>query len=93
MMRLILAACFLATPALAQENCGATEMIAAVLQEQYGERVQSMGLERTGLLVSFWVNEKSGTWTITTTTADGLTCVVAVGDYFESFAKPSGVLG
>ena len=92
-MRLILAACFLASPALAQENCGATEVVATMLYEQYGEQVQAMGLDSTGTLVSVWANEVSGSWTITMTTADGLTCAVAVGNYFENLAETVGVPG
>jgi hypothetical protein len=88
MRALILAAALAVLPvaSVAQGNvCGEREMIVQRLLEQYGETRQSMGLQRNSGVVEVFASTESGTWTILITLPNGMTCLVAAGEAWESF--------
>lgn len=62
--------------------CGDRTAIVDTLTGQYGERVQSMGLAHQNRIVEVYVSAETGTWTITVTSADGTTCLMAAGQHF-----------
>lgn len=68
-------------------NCGPREVVVTRLAEGYGETRQSMGLGANNAVVEVFASEETGTWTITVTTANGLTCLVASGQAFEELAE------
>lgn len=69
-------------PASAQgAQCGPTADVAARLAQGWGESPVAMGLNGQ-VLVQLWGNAETGTWTLTATTAAGLTCVVGSGEGF-----------
>ncbi|MBU2983546.1 hypothetical protein KO498_17195 [Lentibacter algarum] len=74
-------------PAFASQNCAPRERIVERLAEKYGETRQSVGLGANNAVVEVFASQTSGTWTITVTTAAGLTCLVASGQAFETLAE------
>lgn len=77
-------AVILASPAVSQgPNCAPREMVVARLASKYGETRQSMGLGANNSVVEVFASDETGSWTITVTTARGMTCLVASGQAFE----------
>ncbi len=68
-------------------NCGPREAVVTRLSEGYGETRQSMGLGSNNAVVEVFASSKTGSWTITVTQANGLTCLVASGQGFEKLAE------
>ncbi|MGC9418685.1 MAG: hypothetical protein ACP5EN_06885 [Rhodovulum sp.] len=89
--RLALAALCLALPALAQaqtaRQCAAREDVVALLADRYGESRQAMGLAANNAVVELYANPESGSWTITGTTAAGVTCLIASGEAYQALAE------
>ncbi len=75
--------------AMAQQarNCGPRELVVSRLAEGYGETRQSMGLGANNAVIEVFASEESGTWTITVTSPNGVTCLVASGQAFEELAE------
>jgi hypothetical protein len=68
-------------------NCGAREMVIERLASSYGESRQSIGLGPNNQVVEVFASLETGTWTITVTTPQGLTCLVASGQSFERYTE------
>ena len=68
-------------------NCAPREAVAARLESTYGESRQSVGLGENGAMVETWASIDTGTWTITVTTPDMMTCLVASGQSWEELAE------
>lgn len=77
------------TDAAAQNarNCGPREAVVDRLAEGYGETRQSIGLGANNSVVEVFASRETGSWTITVTTPNGLTCLVASGQSFETLAE------
>lgn len=73
---LLMATC--GTIAPAQQQCGPSEAVRAALGSTYGE-VNIFAGRTQNTVVEVWVNQESGTWTISISTPDGATCLVAAG--------------
>ena len=69
------------------QNCAPRDMVVSRLAEKYGETRQSMGLGSNNAVMEVFASLESGSWTITVTTAQGLTCLVASGQAFEELAE------
>lgn len=77
-----------ATQAAAQSrNCAPRDTVVDRLSAKYGESRKSMGLGAQGAVVEVFASEETGTWTITVTTPNGLTCLVASGQSYETLAE------
>ena len=91
---LALTAATAAPPAAARRgpNCGPRDAVVARLAERFGETRQSIGLGADNAVMEVFASAETGTWTITVTTAAGLTCLVASGQAFEILAEtpPAG---
>ncbi len=70
--------------ARADSQCGPRDTVLALLIDRYGETRRSIGLAADTTLMELHANTDTGTWTLTLTTADGTTCLVAAGQGFES---------
>ena len=83
-MKWVITAAALMLPAqvLAETVCAATATTYGVLSEQFGEQRIGTGLMQ-GLLVEYWANTVTGTWSIVTTDPTGTSCLVASGDAFS----------
>ncbi len=70
--------------------CGARQAVVDRLANAYGETVQSMGLGSNNGIVEVYASPETGTWTITVTMPNGMTCLVASGQAFEDINTPQG---
>jgi hypothetical protein len=68
-------------------NCAPREAVVSRLATGYGEARQSMGLGANNQVVEIFASKETGTWTITVTSASGVTCLVASGQAFEELAE------
>ncbi|MEQ9015935.1 MAG: hypothetical protein RLO38_15605 [Roseovarius confluentis] len=79
----------MASSALAQgQTCGARDAVIERLAERYGESRQSIGMAPEGRVVEVFASLESGTWTITVTMPNGMTCLVASGQSYENLDEP-----
>jgi hypothetical protein len=78
-------AVLLAFPAYAQQPpCAPYPDHSKALTDKYGESVMERGLSQAGVMVEWWGNSETGTWTILTITAAGVACIVQAGELFET---------
>ncbi|MDA5095160.1 hypothetical protein O2N63_13820 [Aliiroseovarius sp. KMU-50] len=76
---------FTVESAFAQSRkCAPRTTIVERLAETYGETRQSIGLATNNTVVEVFASADSGTWTITVTNPQGVTCLVAAGRSFET---------
>ena len=68
-------------------NCAPREAVVERLATTYGESRQSVGLGEQGVMIETFASSDTGTWTITVTTANGQTCLVASGQSWEELAE------
>jgi len=78
-----------AAPISAQpnRNCAPRAAVVERLATKYGESRQSIGLGQRGMVVETFASSDTGTWTITVTTPNGMTCLVASGQSWEELAE------
>ncbi|WP_417206671.1 hypothetical protein [Antarctobacter sp.] len=78
-----------ATFAEAQDlrHCAPRDKVVTRLAAKYGETRQSMGLGANNAVMELFASPDSGSWTITVTMANGITCLVASGQAFEELAE------
>ncbi|WP_323768982.1 hypothetical protein [Marinovum sp.] len=69
-------------------NCAPRAAVIARLAEKYGESRQSMGLGGNNAMMELFASQDTGSWTITVTTANGITCLMAAGQAFETLSDP-----
>ncbi len=75
-------------PAQAQTGaCAPRDMVVQRLADAYGETRQSVGLGANNMVVEVFASGTSGSWTITVTGSDGVTCLVASGQAYEATAE------
>jgi hypothetical protein len=77
-----------AAPAAAQSrNCAPRDAVVKRLAEKYGESRQSIGMGQQGMVMETFASDETGSWTITVTTPNGMTCLVASGQSYEVLAE------
>jgi hypothetical protein len=89
-MRLPLAALAvcLAMPAMAAPQCAPRDAVQAHLSGKYGETPRAAGLAANSTVMELLANDETGSWAITVTTPDGMTCLIASGQAFEAMEAP-----
>lgn len=70
-----------------RRNCAPREAVVQRLAEGYGETRQSIGLGANNSMVEVFASSETGSWTITVTTPEGNTCLVASGQAFETLVE------
>lgn len=80
------------TQANAQQLCQPTEVVTSTLTENYGEHEIFGGLDAQERLVQMYLNPETGTWTAVMSTPNGISCVVAAGEYgsLNDYTYPEG---
>ena len=68
-------------------NCAPRDQVVDRLATKYGESRQSMGLGSNNAVMEVFANVEGGSWTITVTMVNGMTCLVASGQAFEELAE------
>ncbi len=89
MLKYVLAGSLVAlmsTGANAQQVCGQRTDVVSKLDSDYKESTTGMGLVNNGSVVEVFASQ-SGTWTILVTQPNGVSCVVATGEAWESVTK------
>lgn len=69
------------------EHCAPRDKVVERLASKYGETRQSMGLGSNNAVMEVFASSESGSWTITVTMTNGITCLVASGQAFEELAE------
>lgn len=64
-------------------KCAERAQVMQRLAESYGETRQSIGLAGDRQVVEVFASDETGTWTITVTMPNGMTCLVAAGQGYE----------
>lgn len=70
--------------------CHEHKDVVKMLDQQYSEAPEALGLQSNGHLVQVFVSKDGASWTIVTTRPDGLTCIVAAGEHWESISVDRG---
>ena len=74
-----------------QARCAERDGIVTRLTEKYGETRQSIGLGTNNTMVEVFASGDTGSWTILVTDAEGVSCLVASGQAFETLAEAMAV--
>ena len=69
------------------QHCAPRDKVVERLASKYGETRQSMGLGSNNAVMEVFASVDSGSWTITVTMTNGITCLVASGQAFETLAE------
>ena len=89
MIRMTLLCIAIASPSFGQASCGPRDDVIATLATRYDETRRASGLTPAGA-VEMWASA-NGSWTLTITTPDGITCLIASGEGYA--ADPGGIAG
>lgn len=93
MKKIILAALLAVTPIAAfaqqdQRNCAPREAVTERLNERYGETRLGAGLAGdSSVVLEIWANQETGSWTITATNVNGVTCLIASGEAYQTVTE------
>jgi len=70
--------------ALRPNQCLPTSALVPLLRMQYGEKIMSSGVIRAAdvQLIMMLFTSESGSWTVTTTSQQGLTCILIWGENY-----------
>lgn len=71
-----------AAQAQEQRQCAPRDIVLAQLAENYGESRQAIGLNSNNTVMEVFASE-GGSWTITITMPNGLTCLAAAGEAYQ----------
>ena len=63
--------------------CAPRGVVVDRLADGYGETRKSIGLGANNAVIEVFASDDSGTWTITATSPQGITCLIASGQAFE----------
>jgi hypothetical protein len=76
-----------AQQALAGPPCGPRDQVVAHLAETYAETRRAVGLAGNDTVMELYAAETTGTWTIAVTTPEGMTCLMASGQGFQTVTE------
>lgn len=68
--------------------CHSHADLTEMLHQKYAERPSALGVQANGHLVEIFVSNDGASWTIVVTRPDGWSCIVAVGEHWESLPDP-----
>jgi len=77
----------LAAQQVQARSCAPREDVVKQLAETYGETRQSIGVARQGAVIEVFASDQTGSWSITVTRPDGITCLIASGQAYEAMAE------
>jgi hypothetical protein len=84
----VLLATAAAPPADAQlRQCGPRDSIVSALTARFGETRRGMGTAGPTAIVELYASAETGTWTVTVTMPDGMTCLIASGHGWETLVE------
>jgi hypothetical protein len=68
--------------------CHSHADLAEMLSQKYTERPNALGVQANGHLVEVFAANDGTSWTIVVTRPDGWSCIVAVGENWETLPNP-----
>jgi hypothetical protein len=68
-------------------RCAARDVVLDRLANGYGETRRSIGLATNNSIIEMHASNSTGSWSITVTSANGTTCLVAAGSSFEEIEE------
>jgi hypothetical protein len=71
----------------AAPQCGPRAAVLAQLATKYGETRRSMGIAANNMVMELFASPESQSWTITATSPDGSTCLIASGEGYETVTE------
>ncbi|WP_120632408.1 hypothetical protein [Ruegeria sp. EL01] len=74
-------------------NCAPREDVIERLEGTYRETRKGIGIARRGAVMEVFASDETGSWTITVTLPDGVTCLVASGQSYETLVDALPVQG
>jgi hypothetical protein len=80
---------FVSTSASAQSLCSPRDKVVTQLSSKYSEAPIAVGVTNNGKLVEVLTSGDGNTWTIIMTSPQGMSCVMAVGEAWQSKAAIS----
>ena len=89
---LILGSVFIAPAAVAQPVCGSHNTVSDNLKKTYSEAPVSMGLTTGGGIIEVFASDE-GSWTMVITQPNGVSCLIAVGQDWETLPKTEMISG
>ncbi|MEO9822008.1 MAG: hypothetical protein ABJQ34_06930 [Paracoccaceae bacterium] len=82
---LVFGAAAIAPPAVhAQSNCAPRELITERLQSKFSERLTGGGLQNANQMLEIWTSDRTGSFTVIVSRADGISCIVASGHNWDT---------
>lgn len=87
-LAMLLTAITVTSPVAAQTaQCATRDRVVERLASSFGETRRSIGLARDSAVMELFASDATGTWTITVTLPNGMTCLVASGQSFETLTE------
>lgn len=82
---LVLAACVpqIASAQLSDLVCDDTSRLADQLSSVIGATRQGSGLRDPESMLEIWIVPETGDWTVVQTYANGTSCILAIGEYWQ----------
>lgn len=74
-------------------QCGPRAEVLQALGNTYGEARRAIGIAGQNNVMEMFSNPDTGTWTVTATNPNGLTCLIASGSSFEAVDEPAPAKG
>ena len=74
-----------AAAVLSDLTCDDSSRLARMLAHDIGAERQAIGLRNPETALEVWVEPRNGDWTLVQRYANGTSCIVAVGEHWESF--------
>jgi len=75
-------------PAFGQtQTCMKRVDLVRQLADRYQEAQAALGVADNGAAVEVFVNPDGGTWTLTMTMPNGVSCLLATGEHWETLAR------
>jgi hypothetical protein len=68
--------------------CHSHADLTKMLNQKFAEQPSALGVQANGHLVEVFVSNQGTSWTIVVTRPDGWSCIVAVGEHWESLPHP-----
>jgi hypothetical protein len=68
--------------------CHSHADLAAMLNRKYAEAANAVGVQANGHIVEVFASTDGTSWTIVVTRPDGVSCIVAVGQNWETLPNP-----
>src|SRR5262245_59030084 len=68
--------------------CHSHADLKVMLNQKYSEAPSAIGMQANGHLVEVFASNDGTSWTIVVTRPDGLSCIVAVGEDWETLPNP-----